>query len=81
MAVFSATHARCSSGGEASSCTLMKLTCAISRHAVTSSRTSAFSTRLDVNNVTNATGLLLTSDYVAAPQLRRNYTLTFAADL
>jgi iron complex outermembrane receptor protein len=40
-----------------------------------------FSTRLDVNNVTNATGLLLTSDYVAAPQLRRNYTLTFAADL
>jgi iron complex outermembrane receptor protein len=40
-----------------------------------------FSARLDVANVTNATGLSLTSNYVAVPELRRNYTFTFAADL
>ena len=40
-----------------------------------------FSARLDVANVTNATGLTLSSAYVAVPQLRRNYTFTFAADL
>jgi hypothetical protein len=39
------------------------------------------SARLDVANVTNATGLKLSSAYVAVPQLRRNYTFTFAADL
>jgi hypothetical protein len=40
-----------------------------------------FSARLDVANVTNASGLTLSSSYVAVPQLRRNYTVTFAADL
>jgi iron complex outermembrane receptor protein len=39
------------------------------------------SARLDVANVTNATGLTLSSAYIAVPQLRRNYTFTFAADL
>jgi hypothetical protein len=39
------------------------------------------SARLDVANVTNATGLTLSPAYVAVPQLRRNYTFTFAADL
>jgi iron complex outermembrane recepter protein len=40
-----------------------------------------FSARLDVGNITNATGLTISSAYVATPQLRRNYTFTFAADL
>jgi iron complex outermembrane recepter protein len=40
-----------------------------------------FSARLDAANVTNARGLTLSSDYVALPQLRRNYTLTVAIDL
>jgi len=40
-----------------------------------------FSARLDVANVTNATGLTLTSTYQAVSQLTRNYTFTFAADL
>ncbi|MFL6604956.1 MAG: hypothetical protein ACJ8R9_26970 [Steroidobacteraceae bacterium] len=40
-----------------------------------------FSARLDVANVTNANGLTLTSTYQAIPQLPRNYTFTFAADL
>jgi iron complex outermembrane receptor protein len=40
-----------------------------------------FSARIDVANVTNATGLTLSAAYVAIPQLRRNYTFTFAADL
>jgi iron complex outermembrane receptor protein len=39
------------------------------------------SARLDVANITNASGLTLSSTYVAVPQLRRNYTFTFAADL
>jgi iron complex outermembrane receptor protein len=39
------------------------------------------SARLDVANVTNATGLTLSSAYIALPQLQRNYTFTFAADL
>jgi hypothetical protein len=37
--------------------------------------------RLDIGNVTNAAGLMLTSDYLATSQLRRNYTLTVASDL
>lgn len=40
-----------------------------------------FSARLDVANVTNATGLTLSPAYIAVPQLQRNYTFTFAADL
>jgi iron complex outermembrane receptor protein len=43
--------------------------------------THQFSARLDVGNVTNATGLTLSSQYLATPQLGRNYTLTLAADL
>jgi hypothetical protein len=39
------------------------------------------SARLDVANVTNTTGLTLSSAYIALPQLQRNYTFTFAADL
>ena len=39
------------------------------------------SARLDVGNLTNAGGLTLSSVYLAVPQLRRNYTLTLAADL
>jgi outer membrane receptor protein involved in Fe transport len=39
------------------------------------------SARLDVANITNASGLNLSSAYVAVPQLRRNYMFTFAADL
>jgi hypothetical protein len=31
--------------------------------------------------VTNVAGLTLSSVYLAVPQLRRNYTLTLAADL
>ncbi len=37
--------------------------------------------RLDAENVTNASGLTITSTYVVVPQLRRNYMLTFAADI
>lgn len=39
------------------------------------------SARLDVANVTNATGLTLSPAYIAVPQLPRNYTFTVAADL
>jgi len=39
------------------------------------------SARLDVANVTNASGLTITSAYAVVPQLRRTYTFTFAADL
>src|SRR5262249_26780400 len=39
------------------------------------------SARLDVANVTNARGLTLSSTYMAVPQLVRNYTFIFAADL
>jgi outer membrane receptor protein involved in Fe transport len=42
--------------------------------------THQFSARLDVGNVTNATGLTLSSQYLVVPQLGRNYTLTLAAD-
>jgi iron complex outermembrane recepter protein len=38
------------------------------------------SARLDIGNVTDATGLTLSSQYLAVPQLGRNYTLTLAAD-
>jgi iron complex outermembrane receptor protein len=41
----------------------------------------AFSARLDVANVTNASGLTLSSTYGVTPQLLRNYTFTFAADI
>ncbi|HEY2464533.1 MAG TPA: hypothetical protein VGI32_10770 [Steroidobacteraceae bacterium] len=39
------------------------------------------SVRLDAANVTNATGLTITSLYYVSPQLGRNYTLTLAADI
>ncbi len=39
------------------------------------------SVRLDVGNVTNAAGVMLSSDYLATSQLRRNYTATVASDL
>jgi iron complex outermembrane receptor protein len=39
------------------------------------------SVRLDIGNVTNAAGVLLSSDYLATSQLRRNYTATLAYDL
>ena len=41
------------------------------------------SARFDIGNVTNASGLTFSSTYygLAVPQLRRNYTLTVAADL
>jgi iron complex outermembrane receptor protein len=39
------------------------------------------SARLDVDNVTNAVGLTISSTYTALPQLRRNYIFTFTADL
>ena len=42
--------------------------------------TQQFSARLDIGNVTNATGLTLSSEYLVVPQLGRNYTLTLAAD-
>jgi hypothetical protein len=42
--------------------------------------THQFSARLDMGNVTNATGLTLSSQYLATSQLVRNYTLTLAAD-
>jgi iron complex outermembrane receptor protein len=42
--------------------------------------THQFSARLDIGNVTNATGLTLSSQYLATPQLGRNYTVTLAAD-
>jgi iron complex outermembrane receptor protein len=41
----------------------------------------ACSLRFDVANVTNATGLTISSLYWATPQLGRNYTLTLAADI
>ena len=39
------------------------------------------SARLDVANVTNETGLTISSLYAVFPLLRRNYTLTLAADI
>jgi iron complex outermembrane receptor protein len=39
------------------------------------------SARLDVANVTDATGLTISSLYAVFPVLRRNYTLTLAADI
>jgi len=39
------------------------------------------SARLDVANVTNESGLTISSLYAVFPQLRRNYTLTLAADI
>lgn len=39
------------------------------------------SVRLDAANVTNATGLAISSFYYVYPQLGRNYTLTIAADI
>lgn len=39
------------------------------------------SARLDVANVTDATGLTISSLYAVIPVLRRNYTLTLAADI
>jgi iron complex outermembrane recepter protein len=39
------------------------------------------SVRLDVGNVTNAAGVMLSSDYLATSQLRRNYTATVVSDL
>jgi iron complex outermembrane recepter protein len=41
----------------------------------------AWLTRLDVGNVTNASGLTISPLYVVLPQLGRNYMLTIAADL
>jgi iron complex outermembrane receptor protein len=38
-------------------------------------------TRLDVGNVTNASGLTISPLYLVLPQLGRNYMLTIAADL
>lgn len=38
-------------------------------------------TRLDIGNVTNSGGLSISPLYLVVPQLRRNYTLTVAADL
>lgn len=39
------------------------------------------SVRLDAQNVTNARGLGISAVYAVSPQLRRNYTLTLAADI
>jgi iron complex outermembrane receptor protein len=39
------------------------------------------SARLDVANVTNETGLTISSLYAVVPLLRRNYTLTLATDI
>jgi iron complex outermembrane receptor protein len=39
------------------------------------------SVRLDAANVTNATGLTISPLFAVFPQLRRNYTLTVAADI
>jgi iron complex outermembrane receptor protein len=39
------------------------------------------SARLDVANVTDQTGLTITSLYQVVPELRRNYTLTLATDI
>ena len=39
------------------------------------------SVRLDVANVTNETGLTISSLYAVIPVLRRNYTLTLATDI
>jgi iron complex outermembrane receptor protein len=41
----------------------------------------SLSARLEADNITNATGLMLSTAYSAVSQPRRNYTLTFAADL
>ena len=42
--------------------------------------THQVSARLDLGNMLNATGLMLSSQYLATSQLGRNYTLTLAAD-
>jgi len=42
--------------------------------------THQVSARLDIGNVLNATGLMLSSQYLATSQLGRNYTATLAAD-
>jgi iron complex outermembrane receptor protein len=42
--------------------------------------THQVSARLDIGNALNATGLMLSSQYLATSQLGRNYTLTLAAD-
>jgi len=60
---------RTATGGRGLFCYLLKLS------------THQFSARLDVGNVTNATALTLSSQYLATPQLGRNYTLILAADL
>jgi hypothetical protein len=39
------------------------------------------SARLDVANVTNESGLTISSLYGVFPLLRRNYTLTLATDI
>ncbi len=39
------------------------------------------SARLDVANVTDETGLTISSLYAVFPVLRRNYTLTLATDI
>jgi iron complex outermembrane recepter protein len=39
------------------------------------------SARFDVGNLTNSTGLTISPQYLALPQVRRNVTLTFAIDL
>jgi iron complex outermembrane receptor protein len=39
------------------------------------------SARLDVANVTDETGLTISSLYLVVPELRRNYTLTLATDI
>ncbi|MHB8478790.1 MAG: hypothetical protein ACYDBZ_21235, partial [Steroidobacteraceae bacterium] len=39
------------------------------------------SARLDVANVTNQTGLTISSLYAVSPVLRRNYMLTLATDI
>src|SRR5262249_37297696 len=41
----------------------------------------SLSARLEVDNVTNATGLIISTAYSAVSQPRRNYAFTFAADL
>jgi hypothetical protein len=38
------------------------------------------SARIDIANVADSTGLTISSIQAIFPQLRRNYTLTFAAD-
>jgi hypothetical protein len=41
----------------------------------------SYSVRLDIANLTNTTGLTISPQYVALPQLRRNYMITAAIDL